>query len=243
MSLNYSYVLARALASTCVSAPKILDFGSGQGQLIALALERGVDVYGVDVPGIQTSDRVKLIVDDRIPFADCYFDVVISNQVFEHIRHPRGFISEIHRVLKPGGTFIALFPDNTIWFEGHVGLYFVHWMAPSSKLLRAYLILCHKLGLGYQRGTKGAVEWADYVKELMINEVVYHDPDVLQRWWSDIFGRQPERLEHDWMLYRLEASPRLRKFIPVARQRAAALLLRTICRLRTGLVLRIQKVA
>ena len=50
-------------------------------------------------------------------------------------------------------------------------------------------------------------------------------------------------LEHDWMLYRLEASPRLRKFIPVARQRAAALLLRTICRLRTGLVLRIQKVA
>src|ERR1700761_6392863 len=126
MSLNYSYLLERALASTCASAPTILDFGSGQGQFIALALENGVDVYGVDVAGIETSDRVRLIVEDRIPFADCSFDVVISNQVFEHIRHPRGFISEIHRVLKPGGTFIALFPDNTVWFEGHVGLYFVH---------------------------------------------------------------------------------------------------------------------
>jgi SAM-dependent methyltransferase len=243
MPLNYSYILDRALASTCVSAPKILDFGSGQGQFVSLALEHGVDVYGVDVPGIETNARVKLIIANRIPFADCWFDVVVSNQVFEHIQHPDHFISEIHRVLKPGGTFITLFPDNTVWFEGHVGLYFVHWMSPSSKLLRAYLILCHKLGLGYQRGTKGAAEWADYVKELMISEVVYHDPAALQRWWSDVFGRLPERLELDWMLYRLEASPRLRKFAIVARLRVTALLLRTICRLRAGLVLRIKKAA
>jgi SAM-dependent methyltransferase len=243
MSLNHSYILERALASTRVPAPKILDFGSGQGQFISFALEQGIDVYGVDVPGIETNDRVKLIVANRIPFADCSFDVVVSNQVFEHIQHPKQFISEIHRVLKPGGTFIALFPDNTTWFEGHVGLYFVHWMAPSCKLLRVYLILCYKLGLGYQRGTKGAAEWADYAKGLMINEVVYHDPNALHRWWAEIFGRQPERLEHDWMLYRLEASPRLSKFIPVARQRVMALLLRTICRLRAGLVLRIKKAA
>jgi SAM-dependent methyltransferase len=168
---------------------------------------------------------------------------VVSNQVFEHIQHPKQFISEIHRVLKPGGTFIALFPDNTTWFEGHVGLYFVHWLAPGSKLLRAYLIFCYKLGLGYQRGTKSATEWADYVKELMINEVAYHDPRALQAWFSEIFGGQPERLEHDWMLYRLEASPRLRKVLPLARRPFAALLLRTVCRLRAGLVLRIQKTA
>jgi SAM-dependent methyltransferase len=243
MPLNYSYVLERALASTCVSDPKILDFGSGQGQFISLALEHGVDVYGVDLPGIETSDRVKLIVENRIPFADCSFDVVVSNHVFEHIQHPQPFISEIHRVLKPGGTFIALFPDKTIWFEGHVGLYFVHRMAPSSKILRAYLMLCYKLGLGYHRGIKGAARWADYVKELMIAEIAYHDPRALQRWWLEIFGTQPERLELDWIVYRLQASPRLRKFIPVAKQRVGAFLLRMICRLRAGQVLRIKKVA
>jgi len=241
MSLNYSYVLERALAATCVSRPKILDFGSGQGQFIALARERGVDVYGVDVPGIETNDRVKLIVENRIPFADCSFDVVVSNQVFEHIQDPRPFISEIHRVLKRGGTLIALFPDNTVWFEGHAGLYFVHRIAPESKLLRAYLMLCYKLGLGYHRGIKGAAEWADYVKGLMIKEIVYHDPRALQRWWLDIFGAPPESLEHDWMLYRLEASPRLRKFIPIAKQRGVAVLLRMVCRLRAGRVVSIKK--
>jgi SAM-dependent methyltransferase len=243
MSLNYFYLLERAIASTSVSQPKILDFGSGQGQFISLALEHGIDVYGVDVLGVEPSDRVKLIVENRIPFADSSFDVVVSNQVFEHIRHPKQFISEIHRVLKPGGTFIARFPDDMIWFEGHVGLYFVHWMPPGSRLLRAYLVLCHKLGLGYGRGIKRADDWADYVRELMITEVVYHDHRALRRWWLDIFGRQPEQLELDWILYRLNASPGLRKFIPVARQRVMALLLRTVCRLRAGLVLRIQKAA
>lgn len=77
---------------------------------MALALSRAVDIYGVDVPGVEASDRVRLIVDGRIPFDDNSFDVVVSNQVFDHTEKPRPVFAEIRRVLKPGGVFIALFP-------------------------------------------------------------------------------------------------------------------------------------
>lgn len=42
-----------------------------------------------------------------IPFEDQTFDIVFSNQVFEHVRHPDALLSEVHRVLKPGGRFIG----------------------------------------------------------------------------------------------------------------------------------------
>lgn len=88
---------------------------------------------------------------------------MVSNQVFEHISNPLPVLGEIRRVLKPGGTFLALFPDASVWFEGHVGLYFVHWLMPFPKLLRCYLIACHKIGLGYYGDEKTAAEWADWV--------------------------------------------------------------------------------
>src|SRR5271166_5045633 len=56
------------------------------------------------------------------------FDMVISNQVFEYIPDPTRILPEIARVLKPGGQFLALFPFREIWYEGHLGLYFAHWL-------------------------------------------------------------------------------------------------------------------
>lgn len=133
-ALNYEYVLQRALSATSADHPRILDYGSGQGQLIALARSRNVDIYGVDVPGIEVTDRVQLIdKDGRIPHPDNSFDVVVSNQVFEHVADPPVALAEIHRALKPGGVFIALFPDVTVWFEGHRSL--LHSLAATvSKI-------------------------------------------------------------------------------------------------------------
>jgi SAM-dependent methyltransferase len=241
ISLNYEYVLRRALSSTEVRNPRILDYGSGQGQLIELALNRHVDIYGVDVPGIETSERVRLIVEGRIPFADNSFDVVVSNQVFEHILDPRPVLVEIHRVLKPGGAFIALFPDNTVWFEGHVGLYFVHWLTGFSGVSQLYLVLCHKIGLGYFRGEQGSRAWAQWVRHLMATEVFYHRPQDLERWWSETFGGQPESLADDWMRFRIAASKKLRWLMPIANTPWFSRMLASICRIRAGLVLRIHK--
>ena len=48
----------------------------------------------------------------RLPWADATFDVVISNNVLEHLSEPTTVFSEVCRVLKPGGTFFAKTPGS-----------------------------------------------------------------------------------------------------------------------------------
>ncbi|MCI0441041.1 MAG: class I SAM-dependent methyltransferase, partial [Chloroflexi bacterium] len=62
----------------------------------------------------------------NLSFPDRVFDIVLSNEIFEHIPDLSKGITEIARVLKPGGTLLATFPfaydsAQTIvkaWFEG-----------------------------------------------------------------------------------------------------------------------------
>ena len=138
-ALNDEYLLFRA-ASGASPKPVILDFGCGQGGLVALGRARGLDIYGADTftgnyetwsrtQPEELAGRIRVIKDGRIPFDDRTFDVVVSNQVFEHMPAPRAALMEIARVLKPAGKFIAIFPHAGVWFEGHVGLYFAHSLA------------------------------------------------------------------------------------------------------------------
>lgn len=243
MSLNYEYVLQRGLASATVPSPCILDYGCGeQTRLLTLGRERGIDIYGVDPSCREETERFRCLGDDgRIPFADQTFDVVVSNQVFEHIARPQPALAEIARVLSADGVFIALFPDDAVWFEGHLGLYFAHWLMRYPRLVYWYLVICHKLGFGYFRGTEGARAWTGRMLYFMRTGVFYHRGSDLRRWWGETFGIEPESLAHDWMLFRIAASRRLRVLLPVARRRWMAVPLATICRLRAGLVLRVRK--
>ena len=75
----------------------------------------------------------------RLPFADGDFDRVITSEVLEHIQDDVAAIAELHRVLKPGGTFAATVP--TEWPEK------INWMlsdeyhAPKSRRRpRAHLL-------------------------------------------------------------------------------------------------------
>jgi len=46
-----------------------------------------------------------------LPFANDCFDLVTSNMVFEHVKNPRSILSEIRRVLEPGGLLIVHTPN------------------------------------------------------------------------------------------------------------------------------------
>ncbi len=59
---------------------------------------------------------------ERLPFAPECFDLVICTQVLEYIPEPEKMLSEIYRVLQPGGTLILSAPtaqprdaDNECW--------------------------------------------------------------------------------------------------------------------------------
>jgi SAM-dependent methyltransferase len=103
-------------------------------QLVQLLLERtarplvlvvggGVEGRGIDpllqaVPPItlvetdvSLAPRTTAIVDAHdIPFADDTFDGVVAQAVLEHVLDPVRVVSEIHRVLKPGGVVYAQTP-------------------------------------------------------------------------------------------------------------------------------------
>lgn len=68
-------------------------------QAAARARDRGVDVAEVDLEM------------SPFPWADASFDIVIANQVFEHLKNVWLPMSQVARVLRPGGHLIFSVPN------------------------------------------------------------------------------------------------------------------------------------
>jgi SAM-dependent methyltransferase len=68
-------------------------------QPAARAAARGIEVARVDLEC------------SPLPWPDETFDVVVANQVFEHLKNIWRPMSELHRVLKPGGALVASVPN------------------------------------------------------------------------------------------------------------------------------------
>lgn len=108
--------------------PKVLDVGCYNGRLWNFGKELfcytryvGIDYqqkYLDKTWNKQTPDLFELIqcdVTQGLPFGDEEFDMIVSSEVFEHIeeKHYDFILSEIWRVLKPGGRICLGFPMNT----------------------------------------------------------------------------------------------------------------------------------
>lgn len=106
----------------------ILDIGCGNGYMSKMLKGKFDELYGIDIATsrIREADRkvkelysaeaskFKFIegnVDNYLPFADSSFDTVICISVMEHIYDIFSLLSEMHRVLKPGGYLIAQVPN------------------------------------------------------------------------------------------------------------------------------------
>jgi SAM-dependent methyltransferase len=50
-----------------------------------------------------------------LPFRSASFDLVTANMVIEHVRDPAIFLREVHRVLRPDGTFIFHTPNSRFY--------------------------------------------------------------------------------------------------------------------------------
>lgn len=68
--------------------------------------------------GFVEPDVVANFDSDRLsPVASESTDFVICSHVLEHLAEPLGFLAEIHRVLRPGGTALVLLPDRRATFD------------------------------------------------------------------------------------------------------------------------------
>ena len=95
----------------------IIELGSGEGygiQMLAPLAERylAVDKFDTDISGHTNVEFRKQLLPSLAGIADNTFDFAVTFQVIEHIQDDTTFISEIHRVLKPGGILFLTTPNR-----------------------------------------------------------------------------------------------------------------------------------
>lgn len=155
---------------------RLLDAGCGNGNLLSAVVRflpvltnrevdpRGFDVddvavqqrgflseagirLGEELPAYDWTRRLHLVNSvDRWPADDSSVDVVLTNQVLEHVRCIDTFMAELSRVLSPTGFAINLFPTRATIVEGHVGVPWAHRIA-SKDVRRGYLGAYARRGL------------------------------------------------------------------------------------------------
>lgn len=84
---------------------KILDVGCGTN--------KAEGAIGLDNNPRTGADVIHDLGDIPYPFADNEFDLVVSNHVVEHVPDVMAFISELHRITRPGGRIKLLTPHYT----------------------------------------------------------------------------------------------------------------------------------
>lgn len=102
---------------------KVLDIAGGTGDL-AMAFSRQVGAKGevvhTDINEAMLGEGRRRLVDagaflptvvcdaERLPFADAYFDLVTVAFGLRNMTHKEAALSEMHRVLRPGGKLLVL---------------------------------------------------------------------------------------------------------------------------------------
>ena len=97
---------------------RILEVGCGNGYYLNLLNKLGFNLtlVGIDNDEVALKEARKIIRDnrvklelvdaDKLPFGNNIFDKVVISEVIEHVEDQERVLSEIYRVLKPGGTMV-----------------------------------------------------------------------------------------------------------------------------------------
>jgi len=102
-------------------AKRSLDVGCSAGYVLAAGDSLGLQAIGIDI----ASYTAKLAKDrgypsataslTELPFRDGAFDIVTAKHTLEHVDVPLRGLSEMARVLAPGGVALIVVPDAQYW--------------------------------------------------------------------------------------------------------------------------------
>ncbi len=250
MHVNYEYLLAKS-QSYCSSPGRILDYGCGVGDVVVEGRKRNLPIYGVDA--FYAGSNAKEIVQEKgllgnlireldngkIPFPDEYFDLVVSNQVFEHVVDLNLVVAEIYRVLKKDAFLLCLFPSLDVIREGHCGIPLSHRIPPKYNLRYYWLKSWRTLGLGYDREFNSHQEWAKYFDDWLTKYTHYRSQSEIYGILGQYF-KTIENIEEDNLHYRLQIL-NLNNWSVLLKIKPISLLANFLFQKMIGLVLLVQK--
>jgi 2-polyprenyl-3-methyl-5-hydroxy-6-metoxy-1,4-benzoquinol methylase len=112
---------AERARTSSAPAPRVLDVGCGEASL-TLELDRaGFAAVGVDVAeeplrrarvNHPELDLRVVPTEGEWPLSDASFDVVWAGETIEHVLDTAGWLSELRRVLRPGGSLLLSTPAH-----------------------------------------------------------------------------------------------------------------------------------
>lgn len=123
LALDSAHVFLMTAQALAAQSQLVAEVGCGRGVLadVSAVNERGPwqdlrgpgrRVIGIDIDPIGTQnpiiDEFRLIEEDgKWPLESASVDLAVSDFVLEHVTDPTHFASEMARVLRPGGVFLA----------------------------------------------------------------------------------------------------------------------------------------
>ncbi|MEI7643648.1 MAG: class I SAM-dependent methyltransferase [Chloroflexales bacterium] len=127
-------------AAGWLSEIRLLDLGAGMGGFAVAAALRGARVvaseynpayceivrlraarHGLNLPVFNTAG-------EALPFADASFDTVVAWDVIEHVQSPAAMLSEVARVLRPGGHCLLTAINRRAWVDPHYHIRGINWL-------------------------------------------------------------------------------------------------------------------
>lgn len=106
-----------SLDTTCKT---LLDIGCGNGWVAEYFCEKEINVISSDISSTNTKKVIEKVKSNfhTAVTTDSYFlplksnsiDCVIASEIIEHLTSPKDFITEMFRVIKPGGKVIITTP-------------------------------------------------------------------------------------------------------------------------------------
>ena len=161
------------LSGLDLEGKQVLDIGCGSGGITVslVTVYQATHVVGIDVeePGCQSArdrahragvaDRVTIqqVVPGPIPFVDESFDIVFSKDSIVHIPDKYSLALDVHRLLLPGGWFVA-----SDWLIGHDG-------EPSAEMKRYIQLEDLGFGMASPEHYRQALEQSGFVDIELIN--------------------------------------------------------------------------
>jgi SAM-dependent methyltransferase len=123
---------------------RVMEDGCGVGQYMKHMEESGGWVTGLDFDFDRVKDTLQLglkainAAGEHLPYSSNVFDLILSNEVIEHVQNDRMTVNEIVRTLKPGGRLVLFCPNRGYPYETH-GIYWKGKYHFGNKFLVNYL--------------------------------------------------------------------------------------------------------